>query len=120
MLNKDPLEDVQSLFCDMVKNEEQEERTSSFKGASCFTVKVKDVTDVDIEADKRRLRERCLPWNYPAVLVANDNTCKTEKSQLSLVGGKGEGISPRCAIWGCKNTSPVDQQPKISGPLGSL
>lgn len=27
MLHEDPLEDVQSLFCEMVKNEEQEERT---------------------------------------------------------------------------------------------
>ena len=38
MLNKDPLEDVQSLFCDMVKNEEQEERTSSFKGVNQLIV----------------------------------------------------------------------------------
>jgi len=56
-------------------------------GVSYFTVKVKDVTDVD----KRCPREHCLPWNYPAVLVANDNACKIEKSQLILVGGKGEG-----------------------------
>ena len=56
------------------------------------TVKLKDVTDVDIETDKRRLTERCLPWDYPTVLVANDNACKIEKPQLSLiVGGKGEG-----------------------------
>lgn len=61
-------------------------------GDSCCTVKLKDVTDVDIEADKRRLRDRCLPWDYPTVLVANENACKIEKPQLSvIVGGKGEG-----------------------------
>lgn len=60
--------------------------------ASCSTVKLKDVTDVDIETDKRCRRERCLPWDYPTVLVANENACKIEKPQLSLiVGGKGEG-----------------------------
>lgn len=42
-------------------------------GDSCSTVKLKDVADVDIEEDKRRLRVRCLPWDYPTVLVANDN-----------------------------------------------
>ena len=56
------------------------------------TVKVKDVTDVDIEAEKRRLRELCLPWDYRNLLVANDNVCEIEKPQLSLIiGGKGEG-----------------------------
>ena len=58
---------------------------------SCSTVKIKDVTDVDIEEDKRRLRDHCLPWDYLTVLVANDNACKIEKPQLSIVGGKGEG-----------------------------
>ena len=48
-------------------------------GNSWSTVKVKDVTDVDIEADKRRLRERCLPWDFPTLLVANDNVCNIEK-----------------------------------------
>lgn len=61
-------------------------------GDSCSTVKLKDVTDVDIEADKRRLRDRCLPCDYPTVLVANDNACKIEKPQLRIiVEGKGEG-----------------------------
>ena len=61
-------------------------------GNSWSTVKVKDVTDVDKEADKRRLRERCLPWDFPTLLVANDNACNIEKKQFSLiVGGKGEG-----------------------------
>ena len=60
-------------------------------GHSCSTVKIKDVTDVDIEEDKRRLRDHCLPWDYRTVLVANDNACKIEKPQLSIVGGKGEG-----------------------------
>lgn len=61
-------------------------------GDSCSTVKLKDVADVDIEEDKRRLRDRCLPWDYPTVLVANDNACTIEKPQLSIiVGGKGEG-----------------------------
>jgi len=69
--------------------------TFDWIGDSCSTVKVEDVEDVDIEADKRRLRERCLPWNYRAVIVANDNTCKMEKSRLSLVGGKGEGYRVR-------------------------
>ena len=62
-------------------------------GHTCSTVKLKDVTDADIEEDKRRLRDRCLPWDYPTVLVAiyHDNACKIEKPQLSIVGGKGEG-----------------------------
>lgn len=61
-------------------------------GDSCSTVKLKDVADVDIEEDKRRLSDRCLPWDYPTVLVANDNACTIEKPQLSIiVGGKGEG-----------------------------
>ena len=60
-------------------------------GHSCSTVRLKDVTDVDIEEDKRRLRDRCLPWDYATVLVTNDNACKIEKPQLSIVGGKGEG-----------------------------
>ena len=56
------------------------------------TVKVKDVTDVDIEVEKRLLRELCLLWDYPNLLVANDNVCEIEKPQLSLIiGGKGEG-----------------------------
>ena len=38
MLHKNPLEDVQSLFCEMVKNEEQEERTSSFQGVNQLIV----------------------------------------------------------------------------------
>ena len=32
ILDKDPLDDVQSLFCEMVENEEQEDRNSSFQG----------------------------------------------------------------------------------------
>ena len=38
-------------------------------GHSCSTVKGKDVTDVDIEADKRCLGERCLHWDYLTLLV---------------------------------------------------
>lgn len=48
-------------------------------GHSCSTVKIKDVTDVDIEEDKRRLRDHCLPWDYPTVLVANDNASQERK-----------------------------------------
>jgi len=38
VLHEDPLEDVQSLFCELIKNEEQEERTSSFQGVNQLIV----------------------------------------------------------------------------------
>ena len=84
----DPCSAVQWVFNFLKKKRQTVIVTFDWMGVSYFTVKVKDVTDVD----KRCPREHCLPWNYPAVLVANDNACKIEKSQLSLVGGKGEGL----------------------------
>lgn len=105
----DPCSVLQWVFQFLKEKRQTVIVTFEWIGDSCFTVKVKDVADVDIEAGKRRLRERCLPWNYPAVLVAHDNAFKIEKPQLSLVGRKGEGWC-KCKFstyWLSKQVIPI-------------
>lgn len=58
-----------------------------------MNVKLEDVMDEDIEADKKRIKERSLPHNYPEILVSIEDydACKINGKGLNLMGGMGEG-----------------------------
>lgn len=55
-----------------------------------FSVTIVDILDDDVEADKKRIRERWLPVDSPLLFISDD-ICKSSPKMSHPVGGTGEG-----------------------------
>jgi hypothetical protein len=55
-------------------------------------VSIVDVPDDDVEADKKRIRERCLPVDSPLLFICDENSLWERPPRMSCpVGGAEEG-----------------------------
>ncbi|KAJ7386196.1 hypothetical protein OS493_010589 [Desmophyllum pertusum] len=79
----DPLEDVNKLFEQPSVEEQHDKKILS------SSVTIVDILDDDVEADKKRIRERCLPVDSPLLFISDD-ICKSSPKMSHPVGGTGE------------------------------